>query len=47
VSDSRCQRDGTEEGIAKELVKAGVPKNQIVLGFWSKELRKDSEFAIA
>jgi hypothetical protein len=31
----------------KELVKAGVPKNQIFLGFWSEELRQDSEFAIA
>ncbi|MEH2263236.1 XisI protein [Nostoc sp.] len=41
------QRDGTEDGVATELVNAGVPKNRIVLGFRSKELRKDSEFAIA
>ncbi len=41
------QRDGTEEGIASELVKAGVPKDQIVLGFRSLELRKDTDFAIA
>jgi XisI protein len=40
------QRDGTEEGIASELVKAGIPKDQIVLGFRSEELRKDTEFAI-
>jgi len=39
------QRDGTEEGIATELVRAGVPKDRIVLGFRSEELRKDSEFA--
>ena len=41
------QRDGTEEGVATELVKAGIPKDRIVLGFRSEELRKDSEFAIA
>jgi hypothetical protein len=40
------QRDGTEEGVASELVKAGVPKNQIVLGFRSLELRKNTDFAI-
>ncbi|MGI2902593.1 XisI protein [Tolypothrix sp. VBCCA 56010] len=40
------QRDGTEEGVASLLVRAGVPKNRIVLGFRSEELRKDSEFAI-
>ncbi|MEH2140142.1 element excision factor XisI family protein [Nostoc sp.] len=39
--------DGTEDGVATELVSAGVPKNRIVLGFRSEELRKDSEFAIA
>nr|CAA6810687.1 MAG: Unknown protein [uncultured Thiotrichaceae bacterium] len=27
------QYDGTEEGIASELIEAGVPKSQIVLGF--------------
>ncbi len=41
------QRDGTEEGIATELVRAGVPKDRIVLAFWSEELRQDSEFAVA
>jgi hypothetical protein len=40
------QRDGTEVGIANEFVEAGVPKNQIVLGFKSPELRKDTEFAV-
>lgn len=40
------QRDGTEDGIATELVRAGVPKDRIVLGFRSEELRKDSEFAV-
>lgn len=41
------QRDGTEEGVASELVKAGVPKDRIVLGFRSPELRKNTDFAIA
>ncbi len=41
------QRDGTELGVANELVEAGVPKNNIVLGFKSPERRKDTEFAIA
>ncbi len=41
------QHDGTEEGIALELVAAGIPKQQIVLGFRSLEERKHTEFAIA
>lgn len=41
------QRDGTEEGVATELVRAGIPKEQIVLGFRSQELRQDSGFAVA
>ena len=41
------QRDGTEEGVASTLVKAGVPKDRIVLGFRSPELRKNTDFAIA
>src|SRR5436190_8577016 len=34
------QRDGTEHGIAKELVQAGIPKDQIVLGFRPVEIRQ-------
>lgn len=41
------QRDGTEYGIADEFVKAGVPKDRIVLGFRSPEIRKHTEFAVA
>lgn len=41
------QRDGTEQGIANELVDAGVPKDHIVLGFRSSELRKHTDFAAA
>ena len=40
------QRDGTEDGVATGLMKAGVPKDQIVLGFRSPEMRKHTEFAI-
>lgn len=41
------QRDGTESGIANELVAAGVPKDHIVLGFRSPEIRKHTGFAVA
>jgi len=41
------QHDGTEEGIAVDLVAAGIPKDQIVLGFRSLEQRKVTEFAIS
>lgn len=40
------QRDGTEDGIATELVAAGIPKEHIVLGFRAPEVRKYTEFAI-
>jgi len=39
------QRDGTEDGIATELLKQGIPKDRIVLGFRSPEMRKHTEFA--
>jgi hypothetical protein len=41
------QRDGKEHGIAKELVKAGIPKDHIVLGFRPPEIRRHTEYAIA
>jgi hypothetical protein len=41
------QHDGTEEGVANELVTAGVPKDRIVLAFKSPEMRKHTDFAIA
>lgn len=41
------QHDGTEEGIAVDLVAAGIPKEQIVLGFRSLEQRKLTEFAMS
>ncbi|MBV8129252.1 MAG: XisI protein [Planctomycetaceae bacterium] len=41
------QRDGTERGVARELLEAGVPKDHIVLAFRSPEMRKATDFAIA
>ncbi|HLO87074.1 MAG TPA: XisI protein [Nostocaceae cyanobacterium] len=40
------QRDGTEIGIANELVAAGVPKNDIVLGFHAPYKRPFTDFAV-
>ncbi|HEY9802150.1 MAG TPA: XisI protein [Leptolyngbyaceae cyanobacterium] len=41
------QHDGTEEGIADELVAEGIPKEHIVLAFKSLERRKLTDFAIS
>jgi XisI protein len=41
------QYDGTEGGIAHQLVELGVPKTDIVLGYQPPELRTHSNFAIA
>lgn len=41
------QRDGTEHGIANDLVAAGVPKDHIVLGFREPEIRPYTDFAAA
>jgi hypothetical protein len=41
------QRDGTEHGIARELVEAGIPKEKIVLAFHPPEVRDHTEYAIA
>ncbi|MFO1433382.1 MAG: XisI protein [Candidatus Competibacteraceae bacterium] len=41
------QRDGTEYGIANELVAAGIPKYHIVLGFHPPEVRQHTEYAVA
>ena len=40
------ERDGTEIGVANELVEAGVPKQDIVLGFKAPYKRKFTEFAV-
>jgi hypothetical protein len=40
------QYDGTENGIADELVEAGIPPQQIVLGFHSPDERQYTGFAV-
>ncbi|NJN97477.1 MAG: XisI protein [Anaerolineales bacterium] len=40
------QYDGTEEGVASELVEAGVPREKIVLGFRPPKLRQHTGFAV-
>jgi len=39
--------DGTETGVTQELLEDGIPKEDIVLGFYRPERRKLTEFAIA
>jgi len=41
------EEDWTEDGIATELVRAGVPREDIVLAFHDPETRKHTEFAAA
>jgi hypothetical protein len=41
------QRDGTEYGVARELLDAGVPKEDIVLAFHPPEVRQDAELTAA
>ncbi|MBD2207582.1 XisI protein [Calothrix sp. FACHB-1219] len=41
------QRDGSEYGIANELVAAGIPKDKIVLAFHPEDVRQYTEFAVA
>ncbi len=41
------QRDGTEDGITSELLKAGIPKEKIVLAFHPPNVRQHTEFAVS
>jgi hypothetical protein len=41
------QADNTDQGVATELVAAGVPKSDIVLAFRPPEVRKHTEYAVA
>ncbi len=41
------QQDGTEEGIAEELVSMGIPKENIVLAYKSLPRRQITEFAVS
>lgn len=39
------QYDGTDAGIAEELVDAGIPRDQIVLAFKAPDIRPYTDFA--
>jgi hypothetical protein len=41
------QRDGTEHGIAEDLVAAGIPRDHIVLAFRPPDLRQYTDYAVA
>ncbi len=41
------QRDDTDNGVTYDLVEAGIPKNQIVLGFQEPMVRPYTEYAAA
>ena len=41
------QQDGTEDGVADALVKAGIPRDCIVLAFKPPEIRPYTDFAVA
>jgi hypothetical protein len=40
------QYDGTEDGVAFELLRCGVPKEQIVLGFRPPAVREHTDFGV-
>jgi hypothetical protein len=41
------QHNGTDLRIAQDLVRAGIPKEHIILGFHHPSRRPDTEFAVA
>ena len=41
------QQDDTEYGIAYELEKAGIPKDRMVLGFHTPDVRPYTAYAVA
>jgi hypothetical protein len=41
------QHDGTEEGVAGEMVEAGIPHDKIVLAFKHPSMRPYTDFAVA
>lgn len=41
------EHDGTNLRVAEQMVSAGVPKDQIVLGFQHPSRRPDTEYAVA
>jgi hypothetical protein len=49
IRDSKVwiQHDGTADGIAEELVEAGIPKDRIVLAYKSPDIRPLTGYAVA
>lgn len=49
LKDGKCwiQYDGTEVGVANELVELGVPKQDIVLAYHAPQLRQYGDFAVS
>lgn len=41
------QFDDTEEGVATDLMEAGIPKEDIILGFRHPKLRQYTGFAVS
>lgn len=41
------EHDGTEEGVTDTLLAAGIPRDEIVLAFYSPQKRPYTEFAVA
>lgn len=41
------EKDHTEDGVAEELVAAGIPRSQIVLAFHAPETRQYTDYAVA
>ncbi|MDJ1174634.1 XisI protein [Roseofilum capinflatum] len=41
------QRDGIEDGVTEELLEAGVPKSDIVLGFQPPEVRPYTGYGVS
>ncbi len=41
------EHDGTSTGVVEDLEQAGIPKEHIVLGFKSPEVRKYTGYAVA
>jgi hypothetical protein len=39
------QYDGTNRPVAEELVAAGIPREEIVLGFYPADVRRHTDFA--
>jgi hypothetical protein len=41
------EHDGTEDGVTEKLLAAGIPRDEIVLAFYSPQKRSYTEFAVA